>query len=419
MRALVAVGIAGLLVGAPCARADTYDYTVDRFEADGNVLGPEDGTPDVVEEFDDGVMGPVFGPTAGSVNEAGGVLHLRSPGAHVAIPGVTPVSFETSAVVSQAPPLLQFGAGDMTLRAVLPAQAIGPNDAVNFLLSSIEGSDLYYVGVSIVNFNRGLADRLHVTPGLSILSHQEAISYATGNEQLLLEQQPIDAADVTGPIVLELRYDDASHAVTAAFSLDGGATFAAPFGPLPIESDAGTASAYLAAVAYDGDCPAGLDVVSARLGALGTPGKSKLKLRAKVGGERRGYEPIRLVVSDDGTGGAVLLDVQLPDTLLSTPKCDPRDGWSGGGSYRYLNYSNALPPDCAAGSAHGLSRVQIRWNGTNDVTIKVVHGALPPIVGPLRLAVYPGTGPVNACDGFIGTANCRTGPAKAKCSSAY
>jgi hypothetical protein len=418
MRALPTVWIAGLLLATPCARADTYDYTVDRFEADGGVLGAKDGTPDLVEEFDDGVMGPVFGPTAGTVAEADGVLHMRSPGTNVAIPGVTPVPFETSAVVSHQP-LLQFGAGDMTLRIVLPQQAIGANDAVNLLLSSVAGSSLYYVGASIANFNRGVADRTHTTPGLTILSHQVAINYVNGNQTEILDDQPIDAGDITGPIVLELRYDDASHHVTVAFSLDGGATFAAPFGPLEVESDAGSASVYVAAVAYEGECPATLSIVNARLGALTLPGKSRLNLRAKVGGQQLGYRPTRIVVTDDGAAGATLVDVQLPDTLVSTPKCDPRDGWYSGNGRKYLNYSNALPPDCAPGSAQGVSKVQLRWNGTNDLKVKVIHGALPQLVGPLRLAVYDGTGPVNECDGFVGTVNCRTWPGKAKCSYKY
>jgi hypothetical protein len=363
-------------------------------------------------------MGPVFGPTAGTVAEAGGVVHLQSPGTSVSIPNVTPVPFETSAVISHQP-MIQFGAGDATLRMVVPQQKIGANDAVNFLLSSTAGASLYYVGVSITNFNSGIADRLHTTPGLSILSHQAAINYLIGNQQEVLEDQPISAGDVTGPIVLELRYDDATHTVLGAFSLDGGTTFAAPFGALEVESDAGTATAYLAAVAYAGECPASLVLQSGRFDALTIPVKSKLNLRAKVPGNQLGYGKMRVVVSDDGAGGATLLDLQLPDTLVSTPKCNARDGWYGGNGYKYLNYSNALPPDCIPGSAQGVSRVQIRWTAINDLKLKVLHGTLPALVGPLRLGVYRGTGPVNDCDGYIGGASCRTWPTKAKCSIEY
>jgi len=47
-----------LLLLATPAFSDTFDYRIDRFEADGNVNGHFDGTPDLVDEFDDGVIGP-------------------------------------------------------------------------------------------------------------------------------------------------------------------------------------------------------------------------------------------------------------------------------------------------------------------------------------------------------------------------
>ena len=125
----IALG-ASLLLAGGSARADVYDYAIDRFEADGNLHGPKDGTPDVVEEFDDGVAGPLFSPIAGSSGESGGALHLHSPGILIAIPGVTPTAFETSAVTSGAAPFLQVGSGDMVLRIALPEQAIAGNDGV-------------------------------------------------------------------------------------------------------------------------------------------------------------------------------------------------------------------------------------------------------------------------------------------------
>jgi len=331
---------------------------------------------------------------------------------------VTPVSFETSAVASNAPGL-QVGGGDMVLRIVVPAQTIGGNDGVNLLVRTIEDNGLYYAGVSIVNFNALVAQQNQppVTPGLSILSHQEEINYSTGNEQLILEHAPITAASITGDIVLELRYDDATHAATAAYSLDGGTTFATPFSPLPIETSDGNGTVYIASVAHDGPCPGGMNVRSLRLRGLDRPGKSGLSLRTVIGGSILGYEQMRIVVTDDGAAGATVLDVQLPDTLVSTPKCDPRDGWSGGNGYKYRNYSNALPPDCIAGSAQGLRRADFEWTGDNDVKMKVAKGSMAQVVGPLRVAVYRGTGPLNECDGRVGTVPCIVKPGKAKCAS--
>lgn len=191
------------------------------------------------------------------------------------------------------------------------------------------------------------------------------------------------------------------------------------FTPIPLVTSQGTASAYIAAVAHEGECPAGFGIQSARLRGLDRPGRSAMTIRGQFGGNRRGYEPLRLVVTDEGAGGAAVLDVQLPDTLVSTPKCDPRDGWYGGSGYKYRNYSNALPPECTPGSAQGLRRVDFRWTGTNYVRVKVSKGSLPQVTGPLGVGLYRGTGPVNECDGYVGVANCEVGSGKAKCSVYY
>jgi hypothetical protein len=412
--------LAFALAGTP-ALADTYDYAIDRFEADGNLHGPSDGVPDVVEEFDDGVMGPLFGPITGSSGESGGALHLHSPGLVVGIPGVTLTTFETSAVTTGGPAFLQVGSGDLTLRIAVPEQAIAGNDGVNLLLASY-GDGIYYSGISLVNFNSALAERPNppMTPGVSILSHQEEINL-TGNQQLVFEHQPIDLSTVSWPLVLELRYDDSSELVTTAYSLDGGASFATPFTALPLESADGTATVYVAATAHAGDCPAGIGITKAALARLGEPGKGRLSMRTQFGGNQRGLEPMRVVITDQGAGGATLLDVALPDILPSTPKCDPLDGWSArsGVRRRYGNESGALPPLCVPGSAQGLESIDFRWTGTNYVKIKMKDATLPTVVGPLQLEVYLDGGPVNECDGFVGRADCIGRARRAKCSFEY
>ena len=141
-----------------------------------------------------------------------------------------------------------------------------------------------------------------------------------------------------------------------------------------------------------------------------------MKLRAIVGGNAQGYKPIRLIITEEGAGGATLFDVQLPNTLISTPKCGPRDGWVGGHNYKYKNYSDALPPSCTPGSAQGLRLGTFKWTGINDIKLKVSKTSLPQVVGPLRVGVYPGTGPANECDGFVAVANCEVAPGKAKCT---
>jgi hypothetical protein len=303
---------------------------------------------------------------------------------------------------------------------VMPAQTIGGNDAVNLLVQSIEDNNLYYAGISIANFSSSVAERNHppLTPGLVILSHQEQINFSVGREELHLEHDSIQGAAITGDIVLELHYDDASQTVTGKYSLDGGVTFAGAFAPLPIETGSGKATFYMAAAAYPGGCPDAAKIKSLRLRGLGKPGYSGLAMKAYDADDVYGQQ--RMVVSDDGAGGATVLDLQLPDTLVSTPKCGPRDGWtSGSGRYKYRNYSNAMPPDCIPGSAQGLRQFDITLNGRRDRKVKVAKGSLPQVVGALRVAFYKGTGPVNDCDGRVAVVNCYVKPGSAKCSPDY
>src|SRR3990172_3612275 len=86
---------AGLLAAfAPAAQAShtAFEYGVDRFEADGNLHGPADGTPDVVDEVDDGGLAPLWQRFFGTLSGGDGFMLLQSPGTHFAIPGLP---FET------------------------------------------------------------------------------------------------------------------------------------------------------------------------------------------------------------------------------------------------------------------------------------------------------------------------------------
>jgi len=403
--------------GARSAMADTYDYTIDRFELDGNVHGALDGTADLVEDFADGTMGPTFGAAASMPFEAGGLLHLASPGIDVAIPGVTPVRFETTAVVQNSWMTgIEVGSGDLVARIIMPAQAIGANDAVNLLVQSFDNDNLYYAGVSIANFNTSLAtlSQPPVTPGLSIFAHQEKISFVTGNEQLILEDESIQGAPITGDIVLELHYDDATETVTPRYSLDGGATFAGSFSPLPIETGDGTATFYIAAVAHAGDCPAAANLNSLHLRGLGKPGDSRLALRGSFGLLGRQTGNLQVTITDEGAAGATVLDLHVPDRL--EPTCDPRDGWTfTSGVNRYRNYSNAVPPSCTPGSAQGLQKWTVRKDGRSVVKLKIKNASLAQVVGPLRVGLYAGDGPVNECDGNVATMSCEVRLGAAHC----
>jgi hypothetical protein len=58
-----------------------FHFMVDRVEVDGNPYGPLDGTPDVVDEFDDGDLVP-WSVLFGTAYERQGFLHLTNPGTH-------------------------------------------------------------------------------------------------------------------------------------------------------------------------------------------------------------------------------------------------------------------------------------------------------------------------------------------------
>jgi hypothetical protein len=407
------LAVAALVLLPIGARAETFDYTIDRFEADGNVSGPFDGTPDEVDEFDDGVLAP-WAIRRGTASESGGMIHVQSPGLPISLPGLFPVAFEASAVGVSG--RLHVGSGDGVLRVVLPAQAIGANDAVSFDFSTIEGMALYYGGVVLTNFNSSLATGFDpdYPVGLAATAHLERISFT--NEVLASQHHPIVPSSVTGPIVLELRYDDATQHFSPAVSVDGGATFHV-FDPLELETDSGDAIVQVAVAAYQGSCPAGQTIRNATFGGMGAgPGKQRLKMRIAFPSDVIVFgfrDPLRFVVTDEGAGGATLYDITLPDGITAFQHaCDPRDRWIGKG---YVNKSNALPPACVPGSAQGFRRLRMSWTGVNDLRFQVRDTTIPNVVGPIRVTTYDGTGPVNECDGWVGDVPCAARGTSVRC----
>jgi hypothetical protein len=406
--------IAALLLLATPAFAETFDYTIDRFEADGNVNGPFDGTPDVVDEFDDGVLAP-WVIRRGTGSESGGFAHVQTPGVPITLPGIFPVGFEASAIGRNG--VLDAFGGDGVLRLTLPQQAIDANDSVSFDLATIEGQALYYTGIVLTNYNTDLAN-LFTPPypiGLAATAHSERISFT--NEVLNAQHQAIAPSSVTGPIVLELRFDGSTREVTTAVSVDGGNSFAAVFDPMEVETDWGDITVQSAVAALDGTCPGTQRIKRATFSKLRSPlGGQKMKALVESSRVARdqGVRGLRLVLTDEGAGGATVFDVTIPNraTAFQHP-CGPDEGWVANG---FVNTSGALAPDCIPGSAKGLRRVRMKL-GRDDVRIDVKDAELPAIVGPIRAAFYFGTGPVNECDGWVADAPCRASANSAKCAS--
>jgi hypothetical protein len=413
-----------LLAGGSGARAagHVFDYAVERFEADGNVHGPQDGVPDVIDEFDDGVLAPPqwnVGP--GTAVETGGALHLKDPGFAISVIGLSPVSFEVSEVSTPSTPaFIQAGAGDLVVRSYWRPQQIGINHWVHMSIEWAGFDAWHFAGLALTNYDQALGD-LYYPPwptGYVMTAHHARID-TTGHLDRR-EHHVIDPAAITGPIVFELRYHETAHEISVAFSLDGGATFDAAFEPIPVSFDLGTAGIYLGADPRDGACPGDFVPTRATFSNLGAPtGDERFTLKglAKSSVNMLAPNGLRILATDDGAGGAPLFDVTIPDgTTAYQQACDPRDGYfPHKGHQRYVNYSGALPPDCIPGSAQGLYLVDLRWNGTAKAKVKARGATIPTPVGPVTVGFYRPGEPKTACDGYVGHMTCRGGFSRLKC----
>ena len=425
MRSLCVIGVAALasFTSGSTARAQghVFDYAVERFEADGNVHGPQDGVPDVVDEFDDGMLGlPQWSVGPGTAVESDGALHLKDPGFDISIIGLSPVSFEVSEVsTGGTPAFIQAGAGDLVVRSYWRPQPLGINHWVHMSMEWIAFDGWHFAGLVLTNFNEALGD-LYSPPwpaGYVMTAHEARIDL-TGH-LLGQEHRVIDPAAITDLIVFELRYDDTQHQVTVAFSLDGGVTFAGGFAPIPVSLDQGTAGVYLGADPRDGACPGEFLPTAATFSKLGPPaGDERLTLKGLAKSSSTLIsDGLRVLVTDDGAGGAPLFDVTVPDWATANQGgCDPRDGYILRGNLRrYVNYSGALPPACTPGSAGGLRLLELRWNGTAKVKIKAQGAPIPSAVGPMTVGLYKPGGPTNECDGYVGHMGCRGSGKRLKC----
>jgi hypothetical protein len=187
--------------------------------------------------------------------------------------------------------------------------------------------------------------------------------------------------------------------------LDGGATFAAPFDPLPVVGftgdGSGTARLILGADPYEvaEEPPAPpCQFVFERVvfNKMGPPlGDEAVQI---VGHGFTGVhvvdaasEGLSVVIVDQGASGAVVVDLvgnnMIPPGLRGTG-CDPRDGWvQKGYRFTYKNYSNALPPACSPGSAQGLRSAKVKpykqFLGYMSVGVTLKKTTVASITGPI------------------------------------
>lgn len=217
----LSLGVAVALAAPAAAFHTAFSYRVDRFEADGNALGPFDGTPDVVDDFSAAPLGPAFYLAYGTATEAGGYLQLTNPGAH--FPGFPDPSspsgalLDVSIAASAYPVRMYDGSGDFSGTAywegVVPAVGHHYHFSV-YTFGGLPGLYSEAFGIAIRRTDTAVEVEQHLT---------EIDQYTSTfqNTQLLFHE--IDPADVTGRILFRIDFDDATNQASTAFSLDEGA----------------------------------------------------------------------------------------------------------------------------------------------------------------------------------------------------
>ena len=223
----IAVGALVVALFNP-SRSDAYhtvfSYRVDRVEADGNVYGPLDGVPNFVDEFDDGVLNG-WSVLYGTAHESGGTLHLDSPGVHFPAPdgGVLDLT-----LVGNDYTFAIDGGGDFIATATWVPLLPEPGHHYHFSISTFGNATFATEG-----FGLGFQGRLDGT--YVIEQHLSDVDLPHGiltNVQSV--SAPINAADLTGPLMFRLFFHDDTNTMTSAFSLDGGTTWQSPFPEQPI-----------------------------------------------------------------------------------------------------------------------------------------------------------------------------------------
>ena len=179
-----------LLVAAqPACAANTFSASVDRVEIDGNGFGPKDGVPDLVDEFDDGVIGPDWHILVGSATEENGVLRIHDPGLEVNfVPGII---LHVSEVENDTE--CADGLGDFTTDAYWVSGLPAPGQQIHYQLYSL-GNGVESSGINLT----------HSAPPTRYTVSQDVtfLLGAVGTPQH--DEVDIDPGDVTGPIVMRM-----------------------------------------------------------------------------------------------------------------------------------------------------------------------------------------------------------------------
>ena len=222
---MVAASLAMCLMAAP-VHAGTFSSSCDRFEVDGNALGPADGTPDFVDDFTAGTLAPNWALLLGTAVETGGVLVARDPGFAVQL-GAVP--FEISTVENNIHDIGN-GEGSFTMTSSWLPNLPAVDTELHMQLYSISPV-IEAVGLTVTNLSPSTAAQQGSPAGYAV---NQSLTQGFGGTFSTLQSNSasFNPSAVTGQIVLRMSLDDATDMVTTSFSLDGGATFQSPFPPM-------------------------------------------------------------------------------------------------------------------------------------------------------------------------------------------
>jgi hypothetical protein len=217
--ALVCVGLALALARPASAVHTVFHFQVDRFELDGNTFGANDGTPDLVDEFDGDSYADGWNHLFGTVSESDGTLHVQSPGDHYS------VGFPVDISEAMSIWYMTLGEGNAVLTSYWLPPVLTPGSSMHMTVALAGvGTHAEYVGVHVQQLDDG--------PVIGMHAFETSLQTWTVAG---IENVPFDPASVSDRLVLRLGVS--GNMVFGAYSLDGGLTFQAPFAAIPIAND--------------------------------------------------------------------------------------------------------------------------------------------------------------------------------------
>ncbi len=233
---VAAVAFCGVLCLPSWANAHhtVFSYQVDRFEGDGNLMGPHDGVADVADDFDDGLMWPDspdsdWHQADGTTFESDGFLFITNPGVHWT--GTDPPLLDISIAASIGSSIVAEGEGDFT--GIAYWDPIIPEVGHHYHFSVFNYGEPGG-GDGFIDETFGTGIRMRDT-GLYVEQHLlEVDRLIRATRELEVYHFPISADEITGQIVFRIDFDDSTNLATSSFSLDGGTTWEGPFPPAEI-----------------------------------------------------------------------------------------------------------------------------------------------------------------------------------------